>query len=593
MMMGSDGWANGDRRWRLALGGVLLATAAAFAPVLQADFLNLDDYRYLTAVRPFNGQTIAHIFTHFFEGYHPLTLVSLGLTYAWAGFDPWTHHALNLVLHVVNTWLVYVLVATIWGRRGMACLAAAIFGLHPAHVEAVAWVTARKDVLYACFYLWAMIVYVGYARAGGRWRYAGCLVLFLLAVLSKGMAVSFPLAAVAIDYVLGRPLRARRVWIEKLPFLVLSVIFGLVSIRAQQASGYVPALDAVGTVAGRVALALQAVALYAWHLVNPLALAAFHPYPPPAEGRAWAVVGAVLSAGGAAAVVVGWRRARTAVFALLFVALSLVTVLQLVPVADFVVADRYLYLAVLGVAVALSALLTGETVRRRRTWGAALAVALLLTLGWASHAYASAWRTSVSVWSHTLVRHPGAAFVLNMRGGAYSDGGRYAEAVGDFDAAVAANPTYPRTYLNRGYVRDKLGDARGALEDYGRAIALAPRDALAYNNRARILLRQGDAAAALQDAEQALALAPGHPAVHLFLGNRAGAKLALRDWAGAEADASAAIARLPTHYVAHLTRAAARWQLGNQAGAEADVTRAEAIDPGDPAAAALRATWVK
>jgi tetratricopeptide (TPR) repeat protein len=571
---------------------ILGVTLLAYAPALSGTFLNLDDYCYLTAVRPFTLQKAWYIFTHFFEGYHPLSLLSLGFLFRLAEFNPWPQHALNVALHLANTALVYRLLVRVQSDRRIAWMACAVFGLHPIHVEAVAWITSRKDVLYAFFYLLGLCRYVDYARAGNRRGLATVFVLFVLAVLSKGMAVSFPLAMLAVDYAVARPLAERRVWLEKAPFLATAAFFGWVSIRAQQASGYTPELEGVAGIASRSALALQAVAMYVWHALDLSRITAFHPYPDAGSARFLTWLGAAAVGGLVAAVVLAWRRNRAPGFAALLYASALVLVLQWVPVSAFVVADRYQYVSSVGFCLAAGLLFAGAG---RTHWQRAAARAVfalyLLVCGWAVFRYAEAWRNSLTLWTHVLSRYPTAYFPLNMRGLARHENGRSAEALRDFDEAARCHPREARTYLNRGFVRDKLGDVEGALADYETYVSLKPGDPLGYNNRGLLHLRAGRHAPAAEDFSTAIRLAPRHEAAHLFFGNRAEARLAAGDLRGAVEDSSAALARFPRHYRACLTRAEARWRLGQKLAAEADVEQALRIDPHDPAAHALRTRW--
>ena len=612
-----------SRREFWCLTTILLTTLAAYAPVFSAAFLNLDDYRYLTAVRPFDAARLAWIFTHFFEGYHPLTLATLGLTFRIAEFNPWPHHAINLLLHLANTTLVYRLtrrlLPSVPGAGGprrssdlpnflAPLLTAAIFALHPIHVEAVAWVTSRKDVLYAFFYLLALLSYLSQSptvpQSYGP-KVLRSYFFFLLAVLSKGMAVSFPLALIALDVAQRRPLTSRTVLLEKLPYWLTALFFGWLSIRAQQASGYVTDLSATGDLLSRASLALAALWLYVAHFFQLDAITAFHPYPPPASLHTYACAGAALLLASLAIAAATFRRRPAIAFCILFFLATTVLILQIVPVANFIVADRYAYISSIGFCMALALLITraastpqGGARRpaepsplRLRTLALAAAAAYLLTLGLATHAYATSWRDSESLWTHVLARHPTAVFPLNMRGCARNDLGHYTAAIADFDAAASADPTYPRTFLNRGFAHDKLGNSTNALADYDTLLVLDPRNALGHNNRGLIFLRQGKAAEAEREFDAAITSGPGSPSLHLFFANRAEARLAQKNWNGAKADATDALTLFPHAFPAYLTRAEANWRLGNTTAAEADLTSAKSIDPTNPRPDELRARW--
>jgi len=571
------------------MAAILAATVLVFSPTLDAGFLNLDDYRYVTALRPFGMATVSRALVVPYEGYQPLSLVSLGLTTEAFGFNPWLHHAISLLLHLANTLLVFVLVRRLTSSDRIGLLSAACFGLLPAQVEPVAWIASRKDVLYAFFYLLGLVCYVRYRERPAVGRYLSVAACFLLSALSKGMAVAFPLSLVVVDVCFRPPISVRRFVRDTIPFFLAAVLIGWLSVGAQQASGYAGRGIGIGSMVGRTGLALQALLAYAGHIVNPDVLAAYHPHP--AHG-AWACgvgIGALALAVWAAVAVWTWGRSRLAGFGLLFFIANLVLVLQFVPVAEFLVADRYLYVASLGFAVAFAALAdVGLRQERLRRLVPACVGAVLFAWALSSWSYAREWGDSVSVWSRVLARHPDSAFALNLRAGAWLEHDATRSALADLDRAVAAQPGYSRSYLNRGVARERTGDDKGAMEDYNSFSAMQPCDPQGYNNRGLLLLRYGAERLAVSNLTAAVMLGNGHPRQHVFLANLAEARLRGGDAAGAVQAAEDAIRLHPRHYRAFLVLAEAAFQAGDRGRAEALLREAEAIDPADAAAAELR-----
>lgn len=569
----------------LVLLGIVFAVLVVFAPVFQAGFINLDDYRYLTVLRPFDSARVLWVFTNPCEGYQPLSLFSLGLTTAVFDFNPWVHHAVNLLLHMANVVLVFLLTRCVLGRERLALLAAACFAFLPAQVEPVAWIASRKDVLYAFFYFLGLFLYARHVKApaSSPGRYAGILACFLLSALAKGMAVAFPLSLLAVDFALARPWNKGRMLLDKAPFVALAAVFGWVSVVTQRAAGYAPQSMSLSELPARLAGAVKAVGLYMVHLVNPASLAAFHPWEGP-SALAWAT-GLLLAVAWIAAAIVTLRRSRVIAFSALFFAVNIVFVLQFIPVAEFVVADRYLYVASFGFCICACAFIDRvmESGRLRRA-GFVATGCLFAAMALASFSYCREWRDSVSVWSRTIRLYPDSAFARSMRAVALLEKNAVADAIRDLDHAAATSPSYSRIYLNRGAAKERLNNMAGALADYATFSELSPYDPQGYNNRGMILLRGGQTVLAMSNLTAAVMLGGSHPSFHIFIGNRAEARLRSGDFAGAAEDAGRAIAIFPRHYRALLVRAEALYRMGDHAGAMQDLDRARAIDPADPAA---------
>jgi hypothetical protein len=283
------------------LAAILLATFFAYQPSLNGELTNLDDNLYISEspyIAPLDWRNVREIFSHFHVGnYHPLAMISLSVDYAAGALKPRPYHRTNLTFHLLNTalcfWLVLALASgqpTADGGKAnythgleMAAISTLLFGLHTLHVESVAWVSERKDVLYTCWYLSALIAYVAYVR-NLRTRRAPLLllltmVLFVLSLLSKGQAVALPLSLLAIDYLLHRPGRDKALILEKAPFFALSLVFGVVAILAQQSVQSVSS-GAPWALWHRLIFASYAYIGYLWKLLVPLDLSVLYPYPP-------------------------------------------------------------------------------------------------------------------------------------------------------------------------------------------------------------------------------------------------------------------------------------------------------------------------
>lgn len=608
-----------DRSWVLWLLGVLALTFLVYVPSLDNDFTAWDDNFYVTenplVARP---DPRAILTTPVAGNWHPLTMWSFALNYRFAKLDATAYIVTSLVLHLANTALVFFFVrALARGRKWTPIVAAALFGIHPMHVESVAWVAERKDVLYAFFYLAGLIAYLlRVDRRQPAWL-AAALVLFVLSAASKPAAVVFPLTLVAIDWFRRRPWSSGA-WLEKVPFFLVSVVVGIVTLQVQRASG---AITEHWGVFEKTLFAAYGLVMYVVKLFVPIRLSAIYPYPSLGAGS----VGAEYYAALAAAVILVpailfvFRRNRVVLFGLAFYVINILLVLQFFSIGGAVMADRYTYVAYIGLFVALAWWLDEPRERLPRGVPVRAALAAILALlvpvsAFATWKRADVWQNAETLWNDTLAKHPRIADAYNNRGFYYyNQAGRYAEALADFDRAIALNPNVakvwlnkgnalaamgrndssrvafdralalqpgnPDTWNNRGALKLQTGDLAGAIADCSRAIELNPNHRDAYANRASAYVQRGELEAALADSRRAVELAPGRPDGYLQHGTAGFALLRLGRYAEASAAFDRAIAEAPPgepRLAAYfLYRSGARLGAGDRAGALADAQEAE------------------
>ena len=543
----SDAQGRSFARWALA--ALVALTLLAYLPALSAGFTNWDDDGYVTDnVAVQRGDVVALLLEPFEGNHHPVTMLSLGANHAWSGLDAGSYHFVNVLLHLGCTLLVFLFVSGLLQRQAMARARAelvalatsAVFALHPMHVESVAWVSARKDPLYTLFFLLALLVYL---RHGDRPR-VGTLLAALgfgaLAMLSKPAAVVLPVVLVLVDWLRARPLRGG-VLAEKLPFFALSIGVGLATLSAQHAAGATSADSAVPL--GRSLLhACYGLMMYGVRFVAPLDLAPFYPLPDASAELpgSYLLAPLVVLTLAAVAVVLHRKGARTALFALAFFVLNLALVLQVKQVGGAVMADRYTYVPYIGLGLLAGLLL--ERATRERGDGVALASIGVLGLALAPLAWRQAgfWRDSETLWERAL--------------------------------AVAPSG---RAFANRGQLRQRAGDAAGALADYEQALALELDNVAANSNRGILLLERNELDEALVAFEAALAREPRNgPA----LVGRALVRHRRGDVAGALADCDTAVAANPMDAIARGNRGFFRQQVGERDAARSDYEAALALD---------------
>jgi protein O-mannosyl-transferase len=446
------------RRLPLLLGAALaLLTLAVWLPALRNGFTNLDDPYYVTAnpqvLRGITRAGIAWAMTaKVASNWHPLTLLSHMLDCQLFGLDPAGHHATSLLLHLANVLILFAVLCRMTGAAGRSAVVAALFALHPTHVESVAWVAERKDVLSALFWILAMGAWARYARQPSAGRYLLVALLMVLGLAAKPMVVTLPFALLLLDvWPLDRlHLGWRRLILEKLPLLALSAASSLITLRYQQAS--LAPLD-VAPWSLRAANALVAYAAYLGKLFLPRHLAVF--YPIPLSIPAWQAAGAALLLIAITALAV--RRARREPWLLtgwLWFLGTLVPVIGLVQVGRQAMADRYLYIPSIGLFLAV-VWSVAELGRRHRAVLATAAGAVLLALAVMTRVQIGYWSDSATLFRHALAA-TGDNYLAHIGLGKALMGERDCEGAAEqFRAALAR---YPR-----------LNEARAGLEAVRRA----------------------------------------------------------------------------------------------------------------------------
>ena len=468
-------------------------------------------------------------------------MASLALNYKISALDPGSYHWLNLLLHLANTALVFFFVRALsGGRMWTSVLTALLFGIHPMHVESVAWISERKDVLYTLFYLLGLLAYLRYLEGRRLWL-AMAWVFFVLSAASKAAAVVFPLTLLLIDWFRRRPLRAGAL-LEKIPFFAVAAFFGILTLRAQTSVGAVHA--ALWTPLQKTLFASVGTVIYVAKLFVPVHLSAV--YPLPATATTQYSVGYYLAPFAvllfiAAAILVG-RKARPILFGVAFFFINIVLVLQFVSVGAALMAERYTYVPYIGLLLALTWWLDepqGSPRARWRPWVAG-ACALLVPFS-----LAQTWnRTKVfhdpeTFWNDTIEKFPGKIVdAYYNRGNWYNKNGRTADALADYARAIDLNPGVPRIWYNRGLLYAQIGKNDSALVSFDHAVALDPKNPDAFNNRGAMKYKMGNLPAAVADFSKAIELNPRDRDAYM---NRAVAYRDARQFARAVEDCQRAI----------------------------------------------------
>ena len=515
-------------RIRIALVLIAVVTAISFLSSLDNDFTNWDDDEYVTenyVIRNLSWITLKTIFTSFYTDiyYCPLVILSYTLEYALFGLAPFGDHLTYLLLHMGNPLLVFALVLRLSTHLLPALVAALLFGVHPLHVESVAWVTERKDMLSTLFFLGSVLLYLRYQQDRQARFYALSLVTFVLSLLSKPMGITLPFILFLCDYLCARAWTPRTL-VEKVPFVMVSALFSVVTVLSLQSSGNINAarFSALGD---NVLVACWGLAFYLGKTLAPVGLSALYPYPPEISLRLPAFfLPPILLLALAAGVWISRRYTRAVVFGSLFFFITLLPLLRIIPIRGAVTADHFMYIPSIGLFY-----LAGVAFQRVYTWktrweGAkkvflrAVLSLTILTLSVLTWQRCNVWQDSETLWLNVLEAHPEVPIVHNNLGAAYGRKGLLEEAIVEYEKALALDPKYVLAHNNLGFAYGRKGLLEEAIVEYKKALALDPKSVIARNNLGNVYGMKGLLEEAITEFKKALAVAPDYPLAHNNLG---------------------------------------------------------------------------
>lgn len=480
---------------------LLLATIAVYWPVSFFDFISYDDPDYVTEnahVREgINLKNIAWAFTATTaSNYHPLTWLSHMTDVQLFGLNPGAHHLTNIFFHLVNVLLLFLIMYRMSDALWQSFFTAALFGLHPLHVESVAWISERKDVLSAMFWLLTMWSYIRYIARPKLTRYMLILLCFGLGLLAKPMLVTLPFVLLLLDFwPLNRfnnatgKIPAHLLW-EKLPLLLLVAGSCIVTYHAQQQNEALVSFASL-SLPYRVANSVSAYTAYLGKTFWPVHLAVFYPHP--GHEVNW------LSAGGSLVsliavsffvircrhnmpyLVVGW----------LWFLGTLVPVIGLVQVGDQAMADRYTYIPLIGIFIGLSWAIP-HFMKNQRSGPIAMSAGagfVLLALMASTCNQLLHWRNDLTLFSHAIMVTENNYFAHHMTGKALSKQGRIQEAITHFDAAAQILPSFKEAHNNIGILLARQGKMAAAIQHFTIALEMDPLYSEARNNLERLIKR--------------------------------------------------------------------------------------------------------
>src|SRR5215203_105498 len=494
-------------QWHLPF--ILFLTTIVYLPTLNAGFVNWDDPDYI-----YNNYVIKDLsqVTDFFTipiqgNYHPLTMISLALNYAISGFDAWSYHLLNMILHVFNCFLVYRFSLLLSRNSSLiAFVTSLLFAVHPMHVESVAWVSERKDVLYTLFFLAGHITYTKYVDTGVKKEYWMTLLFLVLSLLSKPAAVIFPVSLFCIDILRNRTLSFKLIT-EKIPFFIPALLMGLLTINAQKEIG------ATGEVyfglASNILFGFYGIMVYFLKLILPISQSAFYPFPPLNEKLSVVYYVAPLFT-----LLLGlityfaWKKHKAIVFGISFYIINLLLVLQVFSVGSAVIAERYTYVPYIGIFY-IAGYLLNILVKENIKNGYQVAIPVGLIFSVLSYLQVLKWKDGVALWENVIHQQPSSR-AYNKRADLFRDEKQYAKAIEYYTKATQLNKADYESFNNRANIYMELGKLDSAYIDYKNVLAVKPGYIVTYDNLGAMFARKNMFDSALYYLGKAIQLDPDY-----------------------------------------------------------------------------------
>jgi hypothetical protein len=536
-----------SRRFRVALAVLVAVTLSLYSPVLRNPFIDYDDPDYVTEnpnVQAGLGWRLLKwsLTTTTAGNWHPLTWLSHGLDYQLFGLHPGGHHATSVLLHAANGILLFLFLLESTRAWGCSFFAAALFAVHPINVESVAWVAERKNVLCTFFFLLTLVSYCWYARKRSVHKYLVTALLFIAGLASKPMAVTLPCLLILADYwplkrVRGfsesgaKPVESKRsvamLIVEKLPFFFLSAVSALVTIVAQRSAGAMVTIERL-PLGLRLGNAFRSYILYLWKAVWPRDYAPFYPGDPLI---AWHVVIACLMLLTATLFAYRQRLKRPyLLFGWLWFLGTLVPVIGLIQVGGQAMADRYAYIPLIGIFVAVVWGVAEFLDSRAISFGVRVSAAafVILVFSVATWRQIGYWRSNYDLWSHAsrVTKHN--LIAEDSLGLTLLEADQYNEALRHFQNARRIRPNDPTSHLNIGVILQQQGNIQGAIAEYEASILLNHDPmtlAIAYDNLGTIYQANGNYSEARESFIRALKANPGQTDALFKLGQlESGAK---------------------------------------------------------------------
>jgi protein O-mannosyl-transferase len=493
-------------------------TVVLFCRVMTFDFIIYDDFAYVTANPQVQAglsvKNLAWAFTSSnASNWHPLTWLSLMLDSDLFGHDAGMFHLTNLLFHTANTVLLFVLLLRMTKVLWPSAFVAAAFAIHPLHIQSVAWVAERKDVLSTMFWLLTMLFYFRYTERCSASRYVIAIFVFTLGLMAKPMLVTLPVILLLLDYwPLKRNVSLAKLLMEKLPFALLAAASALITLVVQAQSGAMK--DVVGFPFDiRVINAFVSYVKYILKMLWPVNLSVFYSHPGHSLHFTDAIIPAVILVIVTGLAIRFYKTHGYLFFGWIWYICTLIPVIGLVQVGDQAMADRYTYVPIIGLFIIIAWGLPELLARFafRKTILAVAAAVAILAMAVSTYMQLGYWKNSITILSRAVEINPDDRFAQANLGVAFLRKNAYDDAIVHFEKALQIDPCDAMSQLNLGVVLFRKNKLDEAIIHFEKAAAIDPRDVAARLNLATVLSKQGKTQQAIEQCNEILRITPGRP----------------------------------------------------------------------------------
>ena len=480
-----------DLFWNYKLIVVLAITSVAYYPSMNNGFLNWDDIIYVMnndMIKTFSIGNVSKMFSSFYMGnYHPFIIFSFAVDYLFFQLNATGYHVHNLILHLINTFLVYAFCYFLLNKKiNIALIVSLLFAIHPIHVESVAWISERKDLMYTMYFILSLISYLFYIeKKEGKYLILS-VALFVFSLLSKAQAVTLPLVLILIDYFLSRKISLKTI-LEKIPFFILSLIFGIVAIYAQQADNSVNPNNI--SVFNSLFYAQYSIWVYLFKLVFPIWQTCLYEYPVDLSGNPplYIYLSPLIILLLGFMIFKTWKKWKTGTFSILFFLVTIFPVLQFLPVGQAIVAERYAYIPYIGLFILIASLFVMAWDKAKnssaRMLYTSLGYVIIAFLSIATFNRTKIWYDSVTLWTDVMEKNPKSVTAYVNRGYMYNQYKDYEKALQDCNDGIKLDSNYFKFYVNRAVSYRNTGRYDLAIGDFSKALLKNPKDYSTYLDR--------------------------------------------------------------------------------------------------------------
>jgi protein O-mannosyl-transferase len=488
-----------NRNTRICLALVLLIAIPfiIYYPSLHNEFTNWDDIYYVTKndlIKKISTDNLSRYFTvPVSSNFHPLTIFSLSLDYHFFGVDPSYYHLHNLILHLLNIILTFYFIYLISSKNiFIAFLTTLIFGIHPMHVESVAWISERKDVLYSFYFLLGMLLYLFYLNNRNRITYTFIIIIFILSTFSKSAAVIFPLCLLLIDYYKTGKIVKRQL-MEKVPFFLISLVIGIIALKTQSKTMFDTTAIPLGE---RIALASYGYMEYLVKFFFPVNLNALYLLPKQVPVYYYLLLPCVFGILTYSLWLLIKRRSLYVAFGIIFYTINIVLVLQFVTIGWAVIAERYTYIPYIGVAFILSTyifrnFIDVKSIKISTYLVVSILFMFLLTNSVIAYNRTKVWESSESLWKDAIEKDPDNHVAYYNLGDYYHSQKMLYDALRNYSKAIDKQPRLFLALKNRALILYDFRRYEESLSDINRMLEIENNNSIALKYKQLCLSKLG------------------------------------------------------------------------------------------------------